>query len=548
MTFNPAGFPFNLDSAACAWIESSLEGMSEAQKLSQLFDILLRGNDPAEIAAVRKLGVGAVTRVGAVDVEEEQRIRDELNAAASVPLLFSADLEGSRMMPAGGLPVPNPLGLAAVADVAATARATEIMASDARELGINWSFTPLLDINAKFRSAIVATRSFGSDQDQVALHGLAQIESLQKKGVAATAKHWPGEGYDDRDQHLVTTVIPLSIREWEASFGALYRKAIDAGVLTVMSAHIAFPAYVRSLGHEQDAFRPAAINRHLNHTLLREELGFQGLIVSDASGMAGLGSFSPRREHLPELISAGCDMILFSNDVKADIGYLRLALDEGRLSRDRVDDALRRILALKAKLGLHSAPQADSMPRDREADQRFVNSLLERVPTLVKDTAGNLPLSAEKHRRVLIVTRGIILPFSPEPIPFALPELMRAKGFEVTLYRPGDAIDPDDFDLMLYLFGEETLLTRSNIYIDWAGLMGGFGGAMARYWHDVPTVMVSFGYPYYLYDAPRVPTYVNAYCTTEAMQVVTLSALLGEIEWQGTSPVDPFCGLEDARL
>ncbi|MEL0278881.1 MAG: glycoside hydrolase family 3 protein, partial [Deltaproteobacteria bacterium] len=100
----------------------------------------------------------------------------------------------------------------------------------------------------------------------------------------------------------------------------------------------------------------------------------------------------------------------------------------------------------------------------------------------------------------------------------------------------------------LYLFGEETLLTRNHIFIDWLKLMGGFRFSMQRFWHEVPTAMISFGYPYHLYDAPRVPTYINAYSTTEQMQSAVLNAMLGETPWHGTSPVDPFCGLEDARL
>ena len=139
----------------------------------------------------------------------------------------------------------NPLGLAAVDDIEATAEISRIMAEEARAAGINWTFTPVVDINAAFRSAIVATRGFGSDVDTIERHALIQLKVFQEHGIAATAKHWPGEGYDDRDQHLVTTVNPQTIEEWERTFGRLYRAAIKAGVLSVMSGHIAFPAFVK---------------------------------------------------------------------------------------------------------------------------------------------------------------------------------------------------------------------------------------------------------------------------------------------------------------
>jgi len=431
--------------------------------------------------------------------------------------------------------------------VKATARVTEILAMDGLANGINWTFTPLLDINKEFRSAIVGTRSFGSDLERSRRHMLTQIRTFQGKGVAATAKHWPGEGYDDRDQHLVTTINPLSVEEWEATFGSLYRDAIQSGVLSVMPGHIAFPAWVRKLGFEADAFTPATINRHLTQTLLRDHLGFNGVIVSDATAMAGLNAFAKRKDFLPKIISAGCDIILFSNDPQQDLRWLQEAIEDGRLSLERVDEAVSRILSLKARVGLHNGIPA--LPaRDRAADEAFAKELHQRVPTLVKDTQNLLPISPEKHRRVLIISGGIVDPFQPNPIPFQLPEMMQEKGFEVSVYRAGEEVDPSAYDLLLYLFGEETLLTRNHIFIDWLKLMGGFRFSMQRFWHEVPTAMISFGYPYHLYDAPRVPTYINAYSTTEQMQSAVLNAMLGENPWQGTSPVDPFCGLEDAKL
>ncbi len=545
--FDPRQFPFLLDDEAATWVETVLKSMSQEQKLAQLINVLIRTDDPEELAQLQRLGLGSMARKVSGDADLERKIRDDFHAQAPVPLLITADLEGSRMSQPGGVVLPNPLGIAAVDDVTATERATEILAMDGLANGINWTFTPLLDINKEFRSAIVGTRSFGSDLERIRRHMLTQIRTFQGKGVAATAKHWPGEGYDDRDQHLVTTINPLSVEEWEATFGSLYRDAIQSGVLSVMPGHIAFPAWVRKLGFEADAFTPATINRHLTQTLLRDHLGFNGVIVSDATAMAGLNAFAKRKDFLPKIISAGCDIILFSNDPQQDLRWLQEAIEDGRLSLERVDEAVSRILSLKARVGLHNGIPA--LPaRDRAADEAFAKELHQRVPTLVKDTQNLLPISPEKHRRVLIISGGIVDPFQPNPIPFQLPEMMQEKGFEVSVYRAGEEVDPSAYDLLLYLFGEETLLTRNHIFIDWLKLMGGFRFSMQRFWHEVPTAMISFGYPYHLYDAPRVPTYINAYSTTEQMQSAVLNALLGETPWQGTSPVDPFCELEDAKL
>ncbi len=541
--------PFNLDAAALAWVREVFGRLGPEEKLSQLFTLRSAGNDAAELERQQRFRPGGITRQMGADVAAEQVIIAGFNAQAPVPLLISADLEGSRMSLASGTEVPNPLALAAVDDLEATTGISRIMAAEARAAGINWTFTPVLDVNAAFRSAIVATRGFGSDVATIERHALAQLREFQQAGVAATVKHWPGEGFDDRDQHLVTTVNPLSVEQWEESFGRLYRAAIEAGVLSVMSGHIALPSFVRSIDPSAglEAYRPASISRLLNQVLLRQKLGFNGLIVSDATGMAGLGSWSQRSEAIPEVIASGCDVILFSSDPEQDVASLKAALADGRLSWERVDDAVLRQLGLKAAIGLHKPRQADLSALAAAESKAYAQTVTRRAPTLVKDTQNLLPLDPARHRRVLVITPGIILPFFPQPLPFALPEMLAERGFEVTLHQPDTEVTPAKFDLVLYLFGEETLLVRNHIFIDWLKLSGQFGKSMQRYWHDIPTLMISFGFPYLLYDAPRVPTYVNAWCTTESMQRAVVEALLGNVAWNRNNPVDPFCGLEDAR-
>ncbi|ODT74690.1 MAG: glycoside hydrolase family 3 [Pelagibacterium sp. SCN 64-44] len=549
--------PFHLDEAAIAWVHETREALSPRDKLAQLFVLISRGGSEGELEALRAFKPGGITRFFGPDLEDEIALMSQLDGAAPVPMLVSADLEGSRMSLPFGTEVPNPLGLAAVDDVEATTAIATIMAEEARALGLNWSFTPVIDINRAWQSAIVGTRSYGSDPDRIERHALAQIAAFQANGVAATVKHWPGEGYDDRDQHLVTTVNPLSLAEWEETFGRLYRAAIAAGVMSVMSAHIAFPAFVRELDPEAgagaEAFRPATLSPLLNQTLLREKLGFNGLIVSDATPMAGFGDWGPRQETIPQCVIAGCDVILFSDDANADLLYLVKAVADGRLSQERVDEAVTRVLALKAAQGLHRPDrprpslEAARAVLGRPESRLTARSVTARAPTLVKDVAGLLPLSPARHKRVLIFSTGAVQPFAPVPLPLSVPDLLRQNGFEVTEYALGMAVDPKNFDLLLYLLAEETLLTRQRIFLNWRELTGSVFGAMKRYWYDLPTLMVSLGFPYYLHDAPRVPTYVNAYGSNEDMQAALVEALLGRAAFSGTSPVDPFCGSDQAR-
>lgn len=544
--------PFHLDATARDWVRTTLSGMSQAAKVRHLFVHICFGTGPEVVDRMSALAPAGLTKFFGPDAGAELDTLDALRAAAAIPYLISADLEGSRMSPSFGTEVPNPLALAAVDDVQASSTIARIMAEEARAAGINWSFTPVIDINALFRSPIVATRGLGSDPARIRDHALAHIRELQANGVAATVKHWPGEGHDDRDQHLVTTINPLSLDDWHASHGALYRAAIAEGVMSVMSAHIAFPAYV--LAHNPDAgveaYRPASTSALLNQTLLRDELGFNGLIVSDATPMAGLGAWAHRDVALPEVVASGCDIILFSDEPEADIARIETALADGRISADRLDEAMIRGLGLKAALGLHRDGKA---PADRSklalpANAETARQITARAPTLVKDVQGILPLSPQSHRRVLIYSTGIVTPLHGDGMPMIFPDLLRAEGFDVTLYDPATRPDPRSFDLVLYVMAEETLLTRGRIFLDWNRLTGGMFGAMVRPWHDVPTALISFGYPYYLYDAPRLPCVVNAYATMDTMQRATVDCLMGRAEFKGTNPVDPFCGLPDARF
>ncbi|NBZ87897.1 glycoside hydrolase family 3 protein [Stagnihabitans tardus] len=538
--------PFNLGPESIEWVRQTKARLSPEEKVGQLFVFHSMGQDPEALARLGALKPAGITRSYTPDLDYEAGFIEAAQGQANVPLLVSADLEGSRMSLAVGTEVPNPIALAAVNDLQASRRIARIMGTEARAVGINWSFTPVVDLNKAWRSAIVATRGFGADIDTVEAQALAQIDEFQSLGVAATVKHWPGEGYDDRDQHLVTTINPLSMEEWRATFGRLYGNAIKAGVMSVMSAHIALPAYG---GAGVEAYRPASVNRALNIDLLRGELGFNGVIVSDATPMAGFGAWASRDEMLPEVIENGCDIILFSTDAEADVARIKVAVAEGRISERRLDEALTRVLGLKAWAGLHVAGpfKVDRAALGRAEAREAAMAVTQRAPHLVKDVRATLPLSPARHRRVLVVSGGVVVPFVPHPLPFDLPEMLKAEGFEVTMFAPGMKVVPEDWDLMLYLFGEETLLTRSHIFLDWLKLTGHFGEAMARRWHDIPTVMISFGWPYYLYDAPRVPCYVNAWATMPSMQRAVVECLMGRADWGTGTPVDPFCGLGDAR-
>ena len=546
--------PFNLGYAELKWVSDQFNSMDLEARVSHLFNMMVMDNAPETLAAITALQPGAVTKFFGPDLSSECQMLNDIRDGLAVPPLISADIEGGSMSLPFGTPVPNQLGMAALNDPQRAEQAMTIMAREARQLGLNWSFTPVIDVDDHFRSAIVGTRSYGSDTDAIAALGQANIRAFQSNGLAATAKHWPGDGQDDRDQHLVTSVNDLPMDQWQTKYGHLFRTMIEAGVKSIMSAHIALPEYMKTVTDDpEEWYRPASLNHHLNIDLLRGELGFNGLIVSDASTMAGASSWADRATVLADTIENGCDMILFNRNPAEDFALLMNAVRQGRVSERRLNESVLRILALKASLGLAESANERSDATElaktlkQPDDVAFAQQAMAEMPTLVKDRHQLRPLTVEKHRRVLVFSSGIRNSFTPHPMPLEVPDLLKQAGFDVTLFQAGMRIDTNDYDCVLYLLADESSLLKSRIYIDWRSLCGGFEGAMERYWNALPAVMISFGYPYHLYDAPRIPTYINAYCALPDVQRAVVKGLTGQITFNQYSPVDAFCGREQLR-
>jgi beta-N-acetylhexosaminidase len=325
-----------------------------------------------------------------------------------------------------------------------------------------------------------------------------------------------------------------------------------------MSAHITLPAYYREKDPyiSADKIMPASTSKELNMELLRGELGFNGLIVSDATSMAGLTSLG-RREHIvPMVIECGCDVFLFSVDDDLDLALLMKGAESGILSKERLEDAVTRILALKASLGLHkNRKEGDFIPSETERKTCFRSKehvaweleMAEKSITLVKDTQHLLPLMPEKHRRILLI-HGMNRDAIDSGPSLIIPSLLEDSGFEVSEYQEDTFVDPDIFDVVLYLAAKQSGYCKGNCRIDWDELHWGQARTMNRYWHIIPTLFISMGNPYHLYEVPRCKTYINAYSPIEPVQRALVDALLGRKPFVGQNPVDPFCGLEEARL
>jgi beta-N-acetylhexosaminidase len=551
--------PFFLDNEAVSWVHETRESLSLKEKIGQIFIPICVGHDEDNLKRILRYRPGGVHRFLGEDAKTLRATADFLQKNASIPLLMTTDFEFNSFnsLPEG-THLPTQLGVAATGHTAMAKRMGSVAGREGRYCGFNCSFTPSVDISYNFQNPVVGNLSFGENPDTVAAMATEYIRGMQAEGMAACAKHWPGDGVDDRDQHLVTTRNSMDMKRWRDTYGKVYGAAIGAGVKTVMSAHITLPACYREKDPSitADKILPASISRELNLELLRGELGFNGVIISDATSMAGLTSVGRREDIVPLVIEGGCDVFLFSMDDDMDLALLMKGAESGLLSRERLDDAVTRVLALKASLGLHRQQKKKRfLPPESQKKSHFrtktfaalESEMAEKSITLVKDTQKLLPLSPERHQRILFI-HGMKDDDIGSAPPLILPDLLEDEGFEVSEYREDTFVDPDIFDVVLYLAARQSGFCKGNYRIDWNDLQWGQARAMNRYWHLIPTVFISMGNPYHLYEVPRCKTYINAYSPIEPVQRALVAALTGKIPFVGRNPVDPFCGLEEARL
>ena len=222
-------------------------------------------------------------------------------------------------------------------------------------------------------------------------------------------KHFPGDGRDERDQHVVTSYNDCTVEEWDATYRKIWEWGIGAGIESIMVGHIMLPEYSRQLrpGIADADILPATVAPELLTDLLRDDLGFNGVILTDASLMVGLTSALPRERQMVQAITAGCDMILFFRNHDEDFGFVRAAVDTGEITAGRLDEALTRILGLKAKLGLHRRAVDDLVPPmdaleviGSAVHHEIAARIADQTIALLKDTAGTLPLDPVRHRRL----------------------------------------------------------------------------------------------------------------------------------------------------
>ena len=577
--------PFYLSDEDIRWVEETRDAMSTEQKAGQIFCALGIGDDEGMLRGmIDGIGIGGIMyRPGPKAVV--QNTHRKIQNMAKIPLLLAANTEaGGSGLSFEGTGFGAPMAVAATHDPETAYRMGYVACREGAAMGLNWSFAPIIDIDREFHNPITNTRTFGSDPEMVLKCASRYLDAADECGVAVSIKHFPGDGVDERDQHILTSVNSLGCEEWMESYGHIYKTLIDQGAKTVMVGHIAQPAWAKRINpaiSKRDALCPASLSKEILTGLLRGELGFNGLVSTDSSAMVGFTAAMPRSRAVPTAIEAGCDMVLFNKDIREDYGYVLKGLENGLLSMERLNDAVTRILATKAALGLHRKQKEGTLVPGPEAleevgcekHRAWSLECADKAVTLVHDRQNLLPISPKKFRRVYLnVIQKSLDPNDPTVLQWK--KLFEDEGFEVTVRDRRVSIEPSDFDtpelppekaaLMAELYrGVEDMKKNYDLYVYIANMQNASNNTTLRLnWNvcfglgddapwlcaEIPVMMISTGYPYHLFDAPMIDTFINAYSNEAQYRTAVMDKIMGRSEFKGVSPVDPYCGKDYLRF
>ncbi|MCI8483414.1 MAG: beta-hexosaminidase [Lachnospiraceae bacterium] len=583
--------PFYLSEEDCKWVEDTIADMTVDEKIGQLFFNMGSSREEEYLKmTVEKYHIGGIRyNPGTADeIYEQNRILQE---NSKVPLIIACNTEnGGDGACTDGTMIGSQTKIAATGNTDYAYQLGYLSNKEAAAVGCNLSFAPVSDILYNWENPVIGLRTYGNDPRRVAKMTKAYLKGAHENpGFCCAAKHFPGDGLDFRDQHVANSVNTMSCKEWDETFGMVYQTLIDEGLEAVMAGHIMQPAYARYFNPEltDEEMMPATLSTELIQGLLRKKLGFNGMVLTDASHMVGLTCRMKRSDMLPAAIAAGVDMFLFFNEMEEDFASMKQGYLDGRISEERLQDALHRILALKAHMGLHKKAETERMPPKEqvheiigcETHKKVQREISERAVTLVKYKDKHvLPITPKRYKRIMIVyVKGLSAPglgafFAAKKSPAeVLREKLCAKGFDAFLYEsPIEKMQQqmqagEKPDLNLYFAGKTPIKEfreNQDLILTLVDIPGGFqpvarpafgmtkgGGEIPWYVFELPVVVVGVQHPFVLADIPQARTYINTYDSKDVTLDVLIEKLMtGEEAFTGTDPVDAFCGLFDTKL
>ncbi len=539
--------PLKANLTAENWVEQTLQQMSLREKIGQMILMnfnarYIHENSPEWQRIQHDIKNNCVFgyHLWGGDAFAVRHYVKKMQAIAKIPLIFSADFErGAGFLVRGAVTFPTNMAFGATRNFDFAYQFGKYTALESRALGITQLFTPVVDVNNNPNNPIINTRSFGETPALVSGMANAYIKGCQAHGAAAAVKHFPGHGDTDSDSHLDLPVIDAGRQRLQAVELPPFRRTIDQGVYTLMSAHIYIPALVSTPGV------PATLSSEILTDLLRKKWEFDGVVYTDAMGMGGITHNFTVAYAFVKAIQAGCDVLTNTDNHSVDslINIITAAVIRGELSRARIDQSVRRILTLKARLNLPQAPLADMDQLNSqlapEKSKQFSREVAQAAITLARDSLHLIPLPYK-------IKNAHVISLYDEPKRLTNNTFQR----EISRYIPGARTHlfdgSDDMDKFRPIL--DSLSAESFVIL----------GAFMRYrafkgYIDMPPAhtelihqihqktdrlaVISFGNPYILRQFPQIGTYVCSFGWESVMQRAAVKALFGEISIQGRMPV-----------
>jgi beta-glucosidase-like glycosyl hydrolase/CubicO group peptidase (beta-lactamase class C family) len=536
------------------WVDSSLRSMSLEEKVGQLLFTTYHGSFTATDSEafaqmmhdVNDLHVGGfitITHGSPLGIVKDQAyptavLANLLQSKSRLPLLIGADYErGTAMRQDEGTSFPTAMALAAAGEPKDAYTMGKITALEARAVGVQWVYAPVCDVNNNPGNPIINTRSFGENPQRVSDFVTEFIRGVQENGALATAKHFPGHGDTATDSHIDLPIIKADRDRMEHLELVPFRAAIAAGVGSVMTGHLNVPAF------EPDPAVPATLSSNILTDVLRKQLGFQGLVVTDAMDMGGITVRYAPGDAAVRAFLAGADALLMPPVPDASCQALLAAAQSGRISTDRLDASVRRLLEAKARLGLYQNRLVDITTLNEKfggtAWQAVAQEISDRGVTLLRDKQHLLPLDGTKPSRALLVS----LYADPEPYPGEDLEAQLRSRFDSlialradTKFSRADALKlpaSSDYDIVILALFVRVSDRKGDIDVpaDQISVINQI------YKSGKPVITLGLGSPYLIERFPQADTWLSAFGISDVAQISLARALFGEIPIRGQLPV-----------
>ena len=510
-------------------IDTMIAEMTIEEKVGQLIMVGFEGTQANEAIEthIRKRFVGGIVLFSR-NIQSPQQMAELTNelqrlaeaTARQIPLFIGIDQEGGWVirLKEGATVLPGNMALGATDSTELAERAGEITAVELAAVGVNLNFAPVMDVNNNPDNPVIGRRSFGESPELVSRLGVPYIQGLQRNGVLATAKHFPGHGDTTVDSHFELPTVSHDLERIHALELQPFRAAIDADVAAIMTAHIIYPAF--------DADRPATLSPTILTDLLRKELGFDGLLITDDMEMRAIDDRYRSGEAAVMAVEAGADivMVLWTPAKQIEVfDALLSAIKSGRISQARLDQSVERILKSKGAAFERRFVDLDAVGTTvgAEAHKQLAQTIASRAITVVRNRDNLLPLKLEPETSVLILSASSTLfenfkVHHPNTFEARIPETPR--GAQLQLQLP---LRPEDADVII----------AGITNIEQAGLVHQFS------FRSTPIIVIAFGSPYTLRDCPFVSASLAAYDIHDASVSAAVEVIVGAREAQGKLPI-----------